>query len=218
MTRAMRSKSAQPSAFDPCNVCFDVKEGEVYKGTIKPVSTAQNVSTFYDFGSASYQGDAVVPALDDKLIVFFHQDNSTFSCDTSIVFVVNKYIAGSGGGGGFHGNLTMTVTGNFDASNLAVADDYNPNGDSYTYNGQETTIFWTYALRRTDGLARTYSSIPESINVTVDDYFNVAIDDVRAVSGEGVSAASPADSTNNSIYIPLNLTAASLTLERKTCA
>lgn len=136
-----------------CGACIDLWEGNTLKkSNIKPITTRKDIEDFYDYNrdNYSFNGDDVVPLIEDHSLVFIHEHRS--SCDLSLVIVHDSKDDSSGG------TVRMQISGNLEDS--VVQDGRDSPSDTYEYDSEddETDCFWEWSWQsgrryRTDGIA-----------------------------------------------------------------
>jgi len=209
-----RSESSLEPTESECNVCFDILQNQQTLGTVRPITTGQTVSEFYDYasdvlsilsGTAYRYNNKNVPSLSDAILIFFHEDSN--DCTLSLVIVADSPSDNTGG------SLGMNVTA--DLSSAEVKDDPSSLflfGDSYISSNGVTSIEWNWSDSSSDGLGNTFDFIPsvgEHINVTITSRTNIA-------SWHAVTGTLPMEPTDPSVYIPLDLNQ-ELNIQRVEC-
>lgn len=175
-------KEDEDSEESGCGACIEIWEDSTLLGNIDPIATKEDIEDFYCYdcrGQTSFNGDDVVPLIEDHSLVFVHEHRS--SCNLSLVIVHDSKEDYSGG------EVLMRISGNLE--NSVVQDGRDSPSDEYEYDSDddETRCFWEWSWQggrkyRTDGIA-DYWNPNQRECLYVDAEFRHGIDKWQFVPG-----------------------------------
>jgi hypothetical protein len=120
------------------------QQGDPKEYEFKTVDSKDTVEDFYDYTNYGYNGVSIVPTEKGRSMMFIHRNIKNDDCELSLV-VVHDHKANDA----ILGKVRLWFLPDI-ASKIKVKDDGN---DSYSGNGQRTTVLWKFRQNEKDGLA-----------------------------------------------------------------